>query len=304
MSSPPPYADAGSAGYPPIDSKHGIDTRAYTVVEGTSGGSGGIYPTAQDDVPPSVEPGWEHRGSSKNQVGPMPLQQQQQPGNYYGPVEPQQQQQQYQPQGQVPQQQQLQPTTNIYYTQPGVPVHIPGGPTVMVGGAAVNFHIYRDGWVSRDCRIVTGDKKAQAYHIEYPYSFFGAWHVNMRRTSSHGPTVFLITKSAMGWDFTIQDPANPQLTTKLTRSGGGIMGKRKHAFKGFDGKSYAWKGHGLGGDLKCVSYPSKMVVAFYHRTKHSWAKEGRLEILPMGQHILELLVATGFATEEWERQNR
>lgn len=209
----------------------------------------------------------------------------------------------------------------------------------------LQFNIYRDGleshlrssvfcslltsdarWVSRDCRIMTADKKSMAYHIEYPYSFFGSWHVNMRRGGPQGPTVFLITKSAMGWDFTIQDPSNPANTTKLSRSGG-VIGKRKHMFKGFDGKQYAWKGASLGfvrlllcpsnpsvtdmvihlklsGDLKLVSYPTKTVAAYYHRTKRSWSKEGRLEVFANAQHLLDLIVATGFAVEEWERQNR
>ncbi|KAJ3007405.1 hypothetical protein HKX48_009175 [Thoreauomyces humboldtii] len=175
-------------------------------------------------------------------------------------------------------------------------------PTAVFVGTSVNFHIYREGWVSRDCRILQADKKTVAYHIDYPYSFFGSWHVNMRRTGSKGPTVFLITKSAMGSDFTIADPSNPSLSTKVTRSGG-VIGKRKHMFVGFDGKKYAWKGSDLGGDLKLVCYPNKEIMAYYHRKKHAWAKEGRLEVFAGGQHIMDLVVATGFCVEEYERQH-
>ncbi|TPX67900.1 hypothetical protein SpCBS45565_g03431 [Spizellomyces sp. 'palustris'] len=282
---PPPYANLNRSPAA-SDSKYGFDSAAYSV--DNTGPS--IYPSAHDYVPPGVE------HVSRDARLPAPSA----PQMDASVAQQQQQQQQY------AQPQQLVGQTNVYYTRPGVPVQVPTatGGMMVIGGGSVNFHIYRDGWVSRDCRILTADKKSVAYHIDYPYSFFGSWHVNMRRGSSQGPTAFLITKSAMGWDFTIQDPVNPALTTKLTRSGGGVLGKRKHSFKGFDGKNYAWKGHGLGGDLKCVCYPTKTIIAFYHRTKHSWSKEGRLEILPNGHHLLDLVVATGFAVEEWERQNR
>ncbi|KAJ3186668.1 hypothetical protein HDU85_007488 [Gaertneriomyces sp. JEL0708] len=210
---------------------------------------------------------------------------------------------------------QMQTSTVLYnqgnqYTDPQVNI---GPATVTIGDQtitlpsqdSVNFHIYREGWVSRDCRIMTADKKTCAYHIEYPRSFLGSWHVNMRRSSSHGPTVFLITKAALGWDFTIQDPSRPALSTKLVRTDKLGIGKRAFRFRGFDGKEYAWKGSGgIGGDLKLVVYPTKHILAYYHRTKRAWAKEGRLEILPGAHYMLDLVVATGFAVEEWERQNR
>ncbi|KAJ3155692.1 hypothetical protein HDU86_004161 [Geranomyces michiganensis] len=105
---------------------------------------------------------------------------------------------------------------------------------------SVTFNIHRTGWISRDCRVMFADKKTPAYHFDYDHSFFGSWHVNMRRGDSHGPTVFLITKSAMGSEFTIQDPVNPSLSTKIGRTGG-VIGKRKHEFRAFDGIKYAWK---------------------------------------------------------------
>ncbi|KAI8908883.1 hypothetical protein DFJ77DRAFT_513484 [Powellomyces hirtus] len=271
--------------------QHNINTQAYAV-EGAA--SQGLYPNATEHyVPPTAEPAshndTRYEMASANvptapPVASLPVQsgyQQNQYPNQYQQQQIQHQQPQYQQQGA-----QLQ---NM----------VPG--TVFIG-EPVTFHIYRQGWVSRDCRILQSDKKTVAYHIDYPRSFFGSWHVNMRRSGANGPTVFLITKSAMGSDFTIQDPVNPALTTKVVRSGG-VIGKRKHAFAAFDGKQYAWKGAGLGGDLKLVCYPLKTVAAFYHRKKHAWAKEGRLEILPGGQHILDLVVATGFCVEEWERQN-
>ncbi|KAI8820526.1 uncharacterized protein EV422DRAFT_531193 [Fimicolochytrium jonesii] len=267
-----------------FDAKNPQHTADYNV---GPAGAQSFYPSANEYVPPTAEPSQAH--TSYPNVGnstSYPNAVEQHNGNY--PTAP--------PVSSAPL-----PTPQQQSTY-NVPTTVPATQAV-VYGETVNLHFYREGWVSRDCRILAGDKKNMAYHIEYPYSFFGSWHVNMRRSGPKGPTIFLIKKSAIGSDFTIEDPVNTNQRVKLIRSGG-VIGKRKHAFMGSDGKQYAWKGNNLGGDLKLVCYPQKTVAAFFNRTKHAWAKEGRLEILPSGQHIMDLIVATGFCVEEWERQNR
>ncbi|KAJ3316084.1 hypothetical protein HDV04_000293 [Boothiomyces sp. JEL0838] len=165
----------------------------------------------------------------------------------------------------------------------------------------ITFHIYKSGLFSRDAKITTDNKNEQLFHVEFPFSFFGAWKVTIHYGSNkEGQLAMTISKPVFSWDFEITDH-QINFTTKLSKSG---LFSRKHAFTGPDGRGYAWKGTGFGGDLKLVAYPEKVQVAYYDRAAFSVKKQGKLIITPQVSHMANLIIATGFAVEEWEREQR
>ena len=59
----------------------------------------------------------------------------------------------------------------------------------------------------------------------------------------------------------------------------------------------------MGTDLSLQVYPSKKYVAYYRRQYFSWMNEGYFELFPAVHHMQDLVIATGFAMEEREREN-
>ncbi|KAJ3276880.1 DNA topoisomerase 3-alpha [Terramyces sp. JEL0728] len=135
------------------------------------------------------------------------------------------------------------------------------------------YHIYRSGLFSRDARITSANKNEQLFHVEFPFSFLGAWSVTIHwGANNRGPIAMEISKPMFSWDFTVIDHTT-KFKTSLVRSG---FFTRKHEFRGPDGKHYAWKGTGFGGDLKLIAYPEKVQVAYYDRAMFSFSKEGKI----------------------------
>ncbi|KAJ3250199.1 hypothetical protein HK103_003786, partial [Boothiomyces macroporosus] len=156
------------------------------------------------------------------------------------------------------------------------------------------------GMFSRDAKI-TDSNKNQVFHVEFPFAFFGAWSVTVHHgATKQGPIAMSINKPTFSWDFEIVDHGM-NFRTILHKVG---MFSRKHAFNGPNGKEFAWKGTGFGGDLKLVAYPEKVQVAYYDRAAFSFRKEGKIVVTPQVSHMANLIIATGFAVEEWEREER
>ncbi|KAJ3182385.1 hypothetical protein HDU87_008549 [Geranomyces variabilis] len=312
MSQAPPAYEAGSSSADvtyPADIKPGtVDTRSYAVDNAGSG----IYPNATEHyVPPTAEPESHQYESALVPSAPSAaVLAEKRPSFLARHITHRKEFKQDKPLPAAPTVQQQstevvqQSVTNEALPSGGVASTMQTvyqGPYPLPANS-VTFNIHRTGWISRDCKILHADNKTPAYHIDHPYSFFGAWHVNMRRGDSHGPVVFLINKSAVGSEFSIQDPVNPGLSAKIVRTGG-IIGKRKHEFKAFDGRKYAWKLDAAGGDMTLVCYPEKSMVARVYRAHHSWSKVARVEVLPNGSHIMDLIVASGLCVEEWEKHH-
>ncbi|KAJ3257475.1 hypothetical protein HK103_004550 [Boothiomyces macroporosus] len=163
------------------------------------------------------------------------------------------------------------------------------------------YHIYRGGLFSRDARITVENKQEQLFHVEFPLSLFGSWSVTIHwGANKNGPIAMTISKPIFSWDFDIIDHTT-NFRTSLIKTG---FFSRKHSFMGPDGRQYAWKGSGFGGNLKLVAYPEKVQVGYYERAMFSFMKEGKLVISPQVHHMINLIIATGFAVEEWEREQR
>ncbi|KAJ3317579.1 hypothetical protein HDV06_001370 [Boothiomyces sp. JEL0866] len=162
------------------------------------------------------------------------------------------------------------------------------------------YHIYKSGMFSKDAKILDSNKN-QVFHVEFPFAFFGAWSVTVHHgATKQGPIAMSINKPAFSWDFDIVD-CGSNFRTILRKAG---IFSRKHAFNGPDGKEYAWKGNGFGGDLKLIAYPEKVQVGYYDRAAFSFKKEGKIIITQRVHHMTNLIIATGFAVEEWEREQR
>ncbi|KAJ3276881.1 hypothetical protein HDV01_002936 [Terramyces sp. JEL0728] len=162
------------------------------------------------------------------------------------------------------------------------------------------YNIYRTGLFSKDATI-TNANKALLYHVEFPMAFFGAWNVTFHCGEDKGaPIAMQISKPIFNWDFEITDH-NIKFATKLAKAG---LFTRKHIFHGPDGREYAWKGTGFGGDLKLIAYPEKAQIALYKRSNFAISKLGKIIVSLQAQQIANLIIATGFAVEEWEREQK
>ena len=164
----------------------------------------------------------------------------------------------------------------------------------------MKLHIYRRGF--QDAVIKDESKTESLYFVDFPMSFFGSWTITIHGGLNNTfPAVATIDKRTFSWDMTITDCVTGY-KTMLVKSG---IFTRKHAFRGENGVEYAWKGSGFGGDLKLVAYPDKhTVLAYYNRSMFAFRKEGTLDVDNSMEPMIRIVLATGFAVEEWERQQR
>ncbi|KAJ3316087.1 hypothetical protein HDV04_000296 [Boothiomyces sp. JEL0838] len=158
------------------------------------------------------------------------------------------------------------------------------------------YHIYRTSLFSRDSKITTSDKTEQLFHIEFPFSFIGGWNITFHwGADKEGMVALQIKKPVFNWSMEITDHIANYKTIVIPTG----MFKKKFVFHGPDGKEYAWKPCGMG-DLKLLSYPEKTQVALYDR-KFAISKKGTLTVSPTVYQMANMIIATAFAVEEWER---
>ncbi|KAJ3414928.1 hypothetical protein HDV05_005877 [Chytridiales sp. JEL 0842] len=175
-------------------------------------------------------------------------------------------------------------------------------------GGELMYSIFRNG--DRDARICVGsDKDAVGYEMEYQFGSFSRKEIHMHRLSKTGVVCYVIQKEHFDWDMSILSTFDPGYSVKMVKVGGkydtllvkDAVRRREHRFRAFNGRLYGWRGEKLGNDLRLVSYPSQEVVATIKRDKKTYRQTCLFEISPAVEDILELVLASGFAADEWEQ---
>ncbi|KAJ3107652.1 hypothetical protein HDU97_003646 [Phlyctochytrium planicorne] len=175
------------------------------------------------------------------------------------------------------------------------------------GDRPLLYTLVRNGFRNSDIRI--GDTADLAFAVEYPLSSFGSWDIRLHRPRGEG-ILFKVSKPLFGWDFEIECLPNPAYSFKFVKDGGPynsrviheVIRKRTYRFV-VEGQTYQWDGAGIGYDFICKNAATKETLASVRRQPTSFERFSKIEITAQGSHIIDFIIVTAFALDEWEQEN-
>ncbi|KAI5477548.1 hypothetical protein MNV49_006136 [Pseudohyphozyma bogoriensis] len=170
-------------------------------------------------------------------------------------------------------------------------------------GQAVAFNVHKAGGVFSKDDVVTAasDRNTALYYLDFPHTWRSSWNLTLHRGAKEGPVLCTLNKGSYGFtrdDIEIAFP-NGWKTVLAKKS----LVSKAHEFVGVDNvTTFKWKSDGmLSSSLNCIDNSTGFIAATWTKS-YGFGKDGSLLVSPTYNHMLDVIVATALAMEEWQRE--